>query len=214
LLTLANADLGPERLRGGEIGVNISPVDDLSIRTTWFDNRMKDPITNVTLIAGTRAQRKNVGRTRIRGFQTDVEYRIADRWRVGGAYVLNRARITENDSDPTLEGKFLQQVPKNRGSLHVSFAHPRYVDVTLTGLFIGHQFNDDLNVQARTGEEPGLPAFGTLDLSAMRAIGKTLDVFMTVQNMLDKEYWVQLAPTTIASPRLVSVGLRVRFSGR
>ena len=214
LLTLANADLGPERLRGGEIGVNISPVDDLSIRTTWFDNRMKDPITNVTLIAGTRAQRKNVGRTRIRGFQTDVEYRIADRWRVGGAYVLNRARITENDSDPTLEGKFLQQVPKNRGSLHVSFAHPRYVDVTLTGLFVGHQFNDDLNVQARTGEEPGLPAFGTLDLSAMRAIGKTLDVFMTVQNMLDKEYWVQLAPTTIASPRLVSVGLRVRFSGR
>jgi len=48
----------------------------------------------------------------------------------------------------------------------------------------------------------------------MRAIGKTLDVFLTVQNMLDKEYWVQLAPTTIASPRLVSVGLRVRFSGR
>jgi outer membrane receptor protein involved in Fe transport len=128
--------------------------------------------------------------------------------------MLNRARITENESDPTLEGKFLQQVPKNRGSLHVAFAHPKYVDVTLTGLFVGHQFNDDQNVQAKAGEEPGLPAYGTLDLSAMRAIGRTLDVFLTVQNMLDKEYWVQLAPTTIGSPRLVSVGLRVRFSGR
>ena len=214
LLTLANADLGPERLVGGEVGVNVSPLDALSIRTTWFDNRMTDPITNVTLIAGTRAQRKNVGRTRIRGFQTDLEYRFADHWRVGGAYVLNRARITENDSDPTLEGKFLQQVPKNRGSMHVAFSHAKYVDVTLTGLFVGHQFNDDLNVQARAGSDPGLPAFGTLDLSAMRAIGRNLDVFLTAQNMLDKEYWVQLAPTTIGSPRLASVGLRVRFSGR
>ncbi len=214
LLTLANANLGPERLRGGELGLNLAPIDDLSIRTTWFDNRMKDPITNVTLIAGSRAQRQNVGRTRIRGFQTDLEYRFADHWRVGGAYMLNRARITENASDPALEGKFLQQVPKNRGSLHVAFSHEKYVDVTLTGLFVGHQFNDDLNVQAKAGEEPGLPAFGTLDLSAMRAIGRSLDVFLTVQNMLDKEYWVQLAPTTIGSPRLVSVGLRVRFSGR
>jgi outer membrane receptor protein involved in Fe transport len=214
LLTLANAGLGPERLLGGELGVNVSPVDALSIRTTWFDNRMKDPITNVTLIPGLRAQRQNVGRTRIRGFQTDVEYRFGSHWRAGGAYMLNRARITENESDPTLEGKFLQQVPKNRGSLHVAFAHPKYVDVTLTGLFVGHQFNDDQNVQAKAGEEPGLPAYGTIDLSAMRAIGRTLDVFLTVQNMLDKEYWVQLAPTTIGSPRLVSVGLRVRFSGR
>ena len=214
LLTLANADLEPERLLGGELGVNVAPVEELSIRTTWFDNRMKDPITNITLIAGTRNQRMNVGRTRIRGFQTDAEYRFGSHWRVGGAYMLNRARITENDPDPTLEGKFLQQVPKNRGSLHVAFAHPKYVDVTLTGLFVGHQFNDDQNVQAKAGEEPGLPAYGTLDLSAMRAIGRSLDVFLTVQNMFDKEYWVQLAPTTIGSPRLVSVGLRVRFSGR
>ncbi len=214
LLTLANADLGPERLVGGELGVNVAPMDNLSIRTTWFDNRMTDPITNVTLIAGTRAQRKNVGRTRIRGFQTDLEYRFADHWRVGGAYMLNRARITENTSDPTLEGKFLQQVPKNRGSLHVSYANPKYVDLTLTGLFVGHQFNDDQNVQARAGSDPGLPAFGTLDLSAVRGIGRQLDVFLTVQNMLDKEYWVQLAPTTLGSPRLVSVGLRVRFAGR
>jgi hypothetical protein len=26
-------------------------------------------------------------------------------------------------------------------------------------------------------------------------------VFFTVQNMFDKEYWVQLQPTTIAAPR-------------
>jgi outer membrane receptor protein involved in Fe transport len=214
LLTLANANLGPERLLGGEVGVNLAPNDDLTIRTTWFDNRMKDPITNVTITEGTLAQRMNVGRTRIRGFQTDVEYRFLRHWKAGAAYVLNRARITENPNDTSLEGKFLQQVPKNRGSLSVTYADPRYLDVTVNALFVGHQFDDDQNVKARPGEEPGMPGYGVVDLSASRAIGRAVDVFFTVQNMFDKEYWVQLQPTTIAAPRLVNVGFRVRWAGR
>ena len=59
-----------------------------------------------------------------------------------------------------------------------------------------------------------MPAYGVVDLSALRALGRNLDVFFTVHNMFDKEYWVQLQPTTIAAPRLVNVGLRVRWSGR
>jgi outer membrane receptor protein involved in Fe transport len=214
LLTLANADLGPERLRGGELGLNLAPTDDLTVRTTWFDNRMRNPITNVTITPNTLAQRMNVGRTRIRGVQTDVEYRFLTHWRATGAYVLNRARITENPREPALEGKFLQQVPKNRGSLGISYANPRYLDVTVNALFAGHQFDDDLNVKAKTGEEPGMPAYGVVDLSASRAIGRAVDVFFTVQNMFDKEYWVQLQPTTIAAPRLVNVGFRVHWNGR
>jgi outer membrane receptor protein involved in Fe transport len=171
LVTLGNAELGPERLRGGELGVSVAPTDDLTVRTTWFDNRMKDPIATVTLTPNTLAQRKNIGRTRIRGFQTDVEYRLGRSWRASAGYVLNRARITENPSDPALVGKFLQQVPKNRGALSVSYANPRYADVTLSALFVGHQFDDDQNVKAKTGEEPGLPAYGVVDLSALRDCG-------------------------------------------
>jgi outer membrane receptor protein involved in Fe transport len=214
LLTLGNAALGPERLLGGELGVSVAPTDDVSVRATWFDNRMKDPIATVTLTPNTLAQRQNIGKTRIRGIQTDVEYRFGSHWRASAGYVFNRARITENPSDTTLVGKFLQQVPENRGSLSVGYAHPRYADVTLSALFVGHQFDDDQNVKAKTGEEPGMPAYGVVDLSALRALGRNLDVFFTVQNMFDKEYWVQLQPTTIAAPRLVNVGLRVRWSGR
>jgi outer membrane receptor protein involved in Fe transport len=214
LLTLANAFLGPERLRGGELGVTVAPSEALTIRGTWFDNRMRDPITNTTITEGTLAQRRNVGSTRIRGFQTDVEYRIAQNLRVNAAYVLNRARITSNPQEPALEGKFLQQVPKNRGSVGVSWTDPRIVHLSLNALFVGHQFDDDLNTKAKPGEEPGMPAYGVLDLSASRAIHRSVDVFFTVQNMFDKEYWVQLQPTTIAAPRLVNVGFRVRWAGR
>ena len=197
------------------MGVNVAPVEPLTLRATWFDNRVEDPITNVTITPDILAQRQNIGRTRIRGLQTDVEYRFGSTWRAGGSYVLNRARVTENPSDPTLVDKYLPQVPRNRGSLHFAYMSPKYADVTVTSLIVGHQFDDDQNARTKPGEtEPGLPAFGVVDLSAMRAIGRTFDVFLTVQNLFDQEYWVQLAPTTIAAPRLVSAGFRVRFSGR
>src|SRR5688572_24945670 len=215
LVTLANDQLGPERLVGGELGLNLAPVENLTIRTTWFDNRVKDPISNVTLVGvPNRAQRQNLGRTRIRGFQTDVEYRFGRDWRAGGAYVLNRARITENAADPNLVGKFLQQVPKNRGSLSVSYSNPRYLTASLSAIFVGHQFDDDLNARVGPGGVIGLPGYGVLDFSVMRTVGRNLDLFVTAQNLLDKEYYVQLLPTTSAAPRLVNGGIRVRFAGR
>jgi outer membrane receptor protein involved in Fe transport len=186
LLTLANADLGPERLRGGELGVDLAPSDNLTVRGTWFDNRMRNPITNVTITENILAQRRNVGRTRIRGFQTDVEYRVGRSWHATAGYVLNRARIVSNPDETRLEGKFLQQVPKNRGSVGVTYTNPRYADVSVNALFVGRQFDDDLNIKAKTGEEPGLPAYGVVDLAASRAIGRTFDVFFTVQNLFDK----------------------------
>jgi hypothetical protein len=41
-----------------------------------------------------------------------------------------------------------------------------------------------------------------------------VEAFVGVQNMLDQTYFVGTLPTTIGSPRLVNVGVRVRFSGR
>jgi outer membrane receptor protein involved in Fe transport len=215
LVTLANDQLGPERLVGGELGLNIAPVENLTIRTTWFDNRMKNPISNVTLVnVPNRAQRQNLGRTRIRGFQTDVEYRFGRDWRAGAGYVLNRARITENAADANLVGKFLQQVPKNRGSLSLSYSNPRYVTVSANAMFVGHQFDDDLNARVGPGGVIGLPGYGVLDLSVMRTVGRNVDLFVTAQNLFDKEYYVQLLPTTSAAPRLVNGGIRVRFAQR
>jgi outer membrane receptor protein involved in Fe transport len=114
-----------------------------------------------------------------------------------------------------LTGLYLPQVPKHRGSVSVSYANPRYVSVAVAGTFFGRQFDDDQNARIKPGEtEPGLPAYGIVDLSASREIGRNLEVFFGVQNLFDQEYYVQLLPTTIGSPRLVNGGVRVRWSGR
>jgi outer membrane receptor protein involved in Fe transport len=206
IVTLANDQLGPERLLGGELGVTLAPIDALTVRATWFDNRMEDPISNVT-IGVNRRQRQNLGRTRIRGYQTDVEYRLRRDWRATAGYVFNRPRVTENPADASLVGLFLPQVPKNRGSVGVSYSNPRFVTASVNAIFVGAQFDDDLNTLS-------LPKYGTMELSLFRAIGSNVDVFFTAQNLFDKEYYVQRNPTTTAAPRLVNGGLRVRFAGR
>jgi outer membrane receptor protein involved in Fe transport len=219
--TLANETLGPERLFGGEFGLRLDASRNVSIRSTYYDNRVKNPVANVTI--GTNLQqRQNLGRTRIRGWQNDVETRVGQYVRVAAGYLFNNAKVTEYNPVPApgiavvdLTGRYLPQVPKHRGSVSVAYANPRYLNVAVAGTFYGRQFDDDQNARIKPGEtEPGLPGYGLVDLSASREIGRNIEVFFGVQNLFDQEYYVQLLPTTIGSPRLVNGGVRVRWSGR
>jgi len=90
--------------------------------------------------------------------------------------------------------------------------------------FVGLQYNDDLNANfipaatltaAGYGAYPaGLPGYASVDLSVSRNFGRILQAFVGVQNLLDKEYFVQTNPSTLGTPRLVNGGVRIRFSGR
>ena len=214
VLTLANNQLGPERLVGGDLGVNVNPVRNVTVRTTWFANRITNPVSNVT-IATNRQQRQNLGRTRIRGLQTDLEYRLHDTWRLTAGYLYNEAIVTEFVANPFLVDKVLPQVPKHRGSFQIAYSRPKYATVAVGVQFIGRQFDDDLNTRAVPGEaEAGLPGYGLVDFTVSRTVVKNLDLFFGVQNLTDREYFVGTLPTTIGSPRLVNGGVRVRFAGR
>src|SRR5690606_21569622 len=48
VLTLANSELGPERLVGAELGIRVAPLPNVIWRATWFGNRITDPVSNVT----------------------------------------------------------------------------------------------------------------------------------------------------------------------
>jgi len=225
ITTRPNDQLGPERLVGGEAGVNVAPARNLSARVTWYDNRITNPVSNVTLTA-TLAQKQNLGATRVWGIQSDVEYHPAAFWRVSGAYLYNQATVTDGGAaNAALVGKYLPQVPAHRGSLQVSYANPRYVNVALGMQFIGAQFNDDLNVNFipvatltdagyDASTPPGLPGYTSVDLMTSRDLGRNLQVFFGVQNLFDRVSFVQTNPSTLGTPRLVNGGVRVRWSGR
>ena len=73
VLTLANDQLGPERLVGGELGVRLAPTRERvasasrGTTTAWRTRWRTSPSPP------TRQQRQNLGRTRIWGWQNDVE---------------------------------------------------------------------------------------------------------------------------------------------
>src|SRR5262249_9008924 len=125
--TFPNSDLGPERLVGGEAGLNVAPTRNSSVRVTWFHNQISDPVANITQAAAfcsSRAvpagcaQKQNLGETRVRGVQTDAEYRLGAMWRVSGAYVYDDGKVTDGGvANAALVGKVIPQVPKHRGTL-------------------------------------------------------------------------------------------------
>jgi len=65
-----------------------------------------------------------------------------------------------------------------------------------------YQFDDDLN-QFR------LPGFASVELAADQRLTKTLSARASIENVLDRQYYVGFTPTpTIGQPRLWRVGLR------
>ena len=232
--TFPNGDLGPEHLVGGEAGVNLAPVRNVTTRVTWFDNQISDPVANVTQAASfcsSRAvpagcaQKQNLGTTRVRGFQADAEYRIGTFWRLSGAYIFDDAKVTDGGTNAALVGKFIPQVPRHRGSAQVSYANAKIATIALGLQMVGLQYNDDLNVNfippATLTEEgydagfgAGLPGYTAVDFTVARDLTRNVQAFFGMQNMLDKTYFVQTNPSTIGTPRLVNFGFRVRFSGR
>jgi iron complex outermembrane receptor protein len=209
VVTLANPTLGPERLIGGELGVNAIPVRGVTWRATWFDNRVKDPVANVTIAPPNLLQRQNLGRTRIWGLQTDLDYRIGQTLRIGGAYIYDAATVRENRANPALVGRRLAQVPLHRGVFQVEYHDPRFVTIAFDAQASGAQFDDDLNTGSRV-----LPGYSLVNLSLSRDIARNVGIFAAVQNMFDKAYFVGTLPTLVGAPRLVTAGLRIRFQGR
>ena len=51
ITTRPNENLAPERLVGGEAGINVAPAKNVSIRLTYFVNRLTNPVLNVTTSA-------------------------------------------------------------------------------------------------------------------------------------------------------------------
>ena len=211
--TLANDQLGPERLTSGEGGVTYSATRNMTWRSSWFYNKFTNPISNVTIATTATTitrQRQNLGETRIWGLQSEVEYRLQNYWRVGMAYMYDVAKVKEGRPDSTgvsLVGKYLAEVPMHRGSVELSYANPRIITAAASFQITGGQYDDDLNTL-------WLPYYNTLDFNVSRKLVHGLDAFFGVQNVLDREFYVQRGPTTTGGPRLVTGGLEYTWNGR
>ena len=220
VLTQSNEALGPERLTGGEVGVSAAPSQQVTVRGTWFSNRVNDAIANASVTAnGLTRQVRNVGSTNIAGLQLDGSYHPTPRWNVTAAYVFDVARVHAGVADATgldLTGRDLAQVPRHRASFELTYSNPKIAILALEHQFVGHQFDDDQNlarilpaIAARS--VVGLPGYQVTNVTATRVITRQASVFVGVQNLLGTEYYVGTNPTTVGTPRLVNAGIRLQM---
>ena len=213
-VTAANESLRPERLTGGELGVQQrwGPVE---ARVTGFWNDVKDLIANVTLAtrladcpAGTTCrQRQNLDLARIRGFETEVELRPATEWRFLTSYLFSDARVVEATQQRSLGGNRLAQVPEHTVTLGVRYQNPALFNASATARHVGGQFEDDTNTLP-------LGNYVVVDLALSRALAKWSEVFVGVENLFDTTYATGRTSegvVSIGAPRLLRGGVRLSF---
>jgi outer membrane receptor protein involved in Fe transport len=221
VVTLANPSLGPERLTGGEIGLDYTLWVDWLLTLTGFWSTLKEPVSNVTLAppfppdcpSGTVCrQRQNLGRTRSRGVEVELRYMPTRAWVLSASYLYNESTVRDFPTDPSLEGNRVPQVPKHMYTLGAQYLNPRLVNAAFLGRFVGDQFEDDRN-------ENVLQSFFIANVNLWRPIplphAMAGEIFLGVENLFDSTYAVGKDPATglvtTGSPRLVHGGIRFRF---
>ena len=214
ILTAANESLSAEHLLGGEVGGELLVGRRLLARVTGFVDRLGGAISNVTLPIprpdGAQRERRNLGAAVSRGVEVSADWRLADPLSFVVSYAFIRSTVTDAPDATQLVGRALPQAPEHRATAVLTFDEPRLFSAMVVGRWMGEQFEDDLNM---------LPMSGTflIDAAVSRRIAGPVEVFLAVENVLDREYLVGRAGVdTVGQPLTVRGGIRLRdrSSGR
>ena len=212
IVTLANEKLRAETADTFEAGLNFSALKDrFAIRSNLYVTTVTDPIVSVTLISTptliTR-QRQNLGETRSRGFEVDVEFAPRPELKLTASYLLVDARITQFPASTDLVGNFLPQVAPQQLNVRLNYRPSSRWSLGIQSRMSSGQFEDDVNALR-------LARYVTVDTTSAFRIRRGIDIFAAAQNIFNSRYDIGLTPTrTVAAPASVRLGLRFNFEKR
>ena len=209
VFTLADENLRAERLTSGEAGLLYdSTRRGTAARANLFWMDVTRPVANVTLSvtpALITRQRRNLGRTRSRGFEAEFEQRLGRGWTASAGYLFADARVESFPVDVALEGRRLPQVARQQLSFQLRYAARGPLTFALQGRASGAQFDDDQNLLRLGG-------YFALDAFLSRRLGRGVDIFAAGENLTGRRYEVGRTPVlTLGPPAFVRVGLRLRL---
>lgn len=207
VVTQPNGELGAERLTGVELGALYRPRADLRIRAVLYDMRVDDPVANVTLSVSPeliQRQRQNLGATRTRGLELDLERRMRD-WSFGAGLLIAEPRVIDDGGVEDLEGRAVPQIPEHQVTGHFAWAPAGRWNVGLQARWTGRQYEDDRNTMV-LGDYALVDAFASYQLTAVSSL------FVAAENLFDEEYEIGRTPVvTLGQPRTVRAGLRIEL---
>jgi outer membrane receptor protein involved in Fe transport len=211
VLTLANENLRAERAVNGEAAVIVNAFDErFYLRAGPFCTRVTDTISNVTIIINPNLitrQRQNLGVTRSCGFEADAVGRARRDLTLTAGYLHVDSKVREMPGNPTLVGLRLPQVPHDQGTMQLRYSDLKFGSFSTQLRASSPQFDDDLN-------QLPLKAYIAIDAFASHQLGRRTSIYLAAENIFDTRIQAGRTPVlTLAGPRAVRIGLRVRFGG-
>jgi outer membrane receptor protein involved in Fe transport len=220
VITAANPALARETIDGVETGVDLGK-SQAGVSLTGFYDKLYHAVSNVNMVkgpgtfplfgvipaGGVGQQRMNLDAVRVFGLEASAHWQPISEVRLEAAYLYNDTRITEASVSPVLVGNRLAEVPRNSVVLTVEWFAPAQIHVDADLRWISSQFDDDQNTLT-------LASATTFNISVSRKFGKSLEVFVSVENLFNAQVQTGLSPTGIVSvgpPRFAHGGVRWKW---
>jgi iron complex outermembrane receptor protein len=203
---LANENLNPERLTGGDAKIETDLLNHrILARVSGHYDKIRDQIVFITEGPLT-ARRENVGRARSAGGEANVKFLATTHLSFQAGYAYTDARITSFPSDRTREGRQIPMVSRHQFTAGLTVSHPQWGEATLLGRYLSRQFADDLNSQP-------IADFVVLDASVKKKIGNAVKLFLDMENLTDRQYIAtQTGPIkTLGAPFVILAGVTLEY---
>ena len=179
--TEANPALRPEKLLGGEIGLDLAPASARAgLRATAFANELTDAVANVSLSPVLR-ERRNLDTVRVRGLELGGFWKPAPSLRLEADYLFSDATVLSGGpAAPGLDDRRLAQVPRHTLTAGATWQATRALDLDLRARWTSAQYEDDLNALI-------LASSTRLDAALHYAFAKRWRLTLAVENVLDAD---------------------------
>ena len=186
-----NPSLEPEKTFSWEVGIDQEFTDNLGLRITYFENKIRDMIYPRLIDPNTSPktyQRENAGKGHTRGIESELEYRFTSWLSCWGNWTYQEAKIKENPANPSSEGKRVPLVPwamANMGfDLDIADFH-----TSLVGQYRGKVYKEDDNSDYVTDVPQAYDSYFILNAKLRYTIRKQLTLAIAVDNIFDRTYY-------------------------
>lgn len=202
--TRANQNLVPERLEGFDIGLDWQATPNVKLTATWFDNKVKGAITNVTIGANLR-ERQNIDALHAQGFELGAQI-DAGPFGFDGSLAYTDAEQQGSGPAAALDGFRPSQTPKWAASATASYRPTEGMVFAATVRHVGRQYESDVQTDV-------LPRATTLDLFAQVPLFDALSFVARAENLFGTTVVTrnQAGSMDYGAPATIWAGFRFGF---
>jgi iron complex outermembrane receptor protein len=203
ITTNANAALTPEKLRGVEGGIDLTPLPGVKLGATLFYNRLDDAIANVTTGVNIRT-RQNVDAIVAKGVELTASAQAGD-FRLSASYAYSHSEVKAPGQG--FDGLTPSQSPRHAASATLAWQPRRTPEqsgptLSATLRYVSKQYEDDLQTDV-------LPDALTVDAFARLPIGHGIAVTARGENLFDETVVTRNAGGSmdLGTPRTLWIGV-------